>query len=186
MSRINPSKAWCFTLNNYTEIEHGALVQLFLKLTDKYFFICGKEVGASGTPHLQGYIEKRQGRFRPLPLFQVLRANRNAMHFERAKGNRAQNYKYCSKDNKFVSNIPPPIMTYNEAKVIWKETKGISNEKHDPATINEAALHIQFIEEYEAYSIERRELFKQTYNEMMKKRYPGRGIAPLLCTPGGV
>ncbi|GAC77796.1 replication protein, partial [uncultured marine virus] len=97
MPRINPAKAWCFTLNNYTENELGALVQLFSTLTDKYFYIVGEEIGEQGTPHLQGYIEKKTGRFRPLPLFEVKRNNVQCMHFEKAKGNRTQNYKYCSK-----------------------------------------------------------------------------------------
>jgi len=172
MPRVNPAKAWCFTLNNYTENEAGALVQRFSGFSEKYFFIVGKEVGATGTPHLQGYIEKKTGRFRPLPCFEVLRDGKNAMHFERAKGGRTANYKYCSKDGDFLTNINKPIMTYKEAKDIWKKTGGISNDEFDAATINEAALHIEYMDLYDCYTDEGQEKFMTAYNEMMKQRYP--------------
>ncbi len=172
MPRINPAKAWCFTLNNYTENEYGALVQLFSSVADKYFYIVGKEVGASGTPHLQGYIEKRAGRFRPLPMFEVKRNNTQCMHFERAKGNRSQNWKYCSKDGEYVTNMPRPVMTYRDAKKMWYLTEGISNDEYSPSDINEAAMHIMFVEDYDAMSDELQKSFMKDYNQMMAERYP--------------
>jgi hypothetical protein len=180
MPRINPAKAWCFTLNNYTENEHGALVQLFSSVADKYFYIVGEEVGESGTPHLQGYIEKKTGRFRPLPMFEVMRPGNNqegalvnAMHFEKAKGNRTQNYKYCSKDDKFVTNIPKPIMTYRIAKGIWAVTKGIRNDDYSGADIEEAAMHIIFAEDYDTMTNSAQRTFMSDYNQMIADRYPG-------------
>lgn len=172
MPRINPAKAWCFTLNNYTENELGALVQLFSSLDDKYYFIVGEEVGEQGTPHLQGYIEKKTGRFRPLPLFEVKRNNTQCMHFEKAKGNRTQNYKYCSKDKKFVTNISRPVMTYREAKGIWAVTKGLRTDDYSGADIEEAALHIQFCEEYDQMTDSAQRVFLEQYKAMMAARYP--------------
>ncbi len=179
MPRINPAKAWCFTLNNYTENELGALVQLFSTLTDKYYYIVGEEIGEQGTPHLQGYIEKKTGRFRPLPLFEVKRPNSNqegaltnCMHFEKAKGNRTQNYKYCSKDKKFVTNISRPVMTYREAKAIWAETKGIRNDQYSGADIEEAAMHICFAEDLPCMSEADGKKFLEQYDAMMAARYP--------------
>lgn len=46
------SRAWCFTLNNYTEDEVDALGELECK-----FMVYGRELGESKTPHLQGYVE---------------------------------------------------------------------------------------------------------------------------------
>ncbi len=172
MPRINPANAWCFTLNNYTENEYGALVQLFSSVADEYLWIVGKEVGASGTPHLQGYIKKRTGRFRPLPKFAVLRDGTQCMHFEKAKGNQSQNYKYCSKDGAFETNMTRPVMTYREAKAIWKATQGISNDVYSAADINEAAMHIIFAEDLATMSDEHSRKFLAEYDQMMADRYP--------------
>lgn len=45
------SKSWAFTLNNYTEGD----IQLFKDL-ECNFMVFGREVGESGTPHLQGAV----------------------------------------------------------------------------------------------------------------------------------
>jgi len=44
---------FCFTLNNYTEDQISALLT---KLKTQYI-VFAKEIGESGTPHLQGYVE---------------------------------------------------------------------------------------------------------------------------------
>lgn len=107
--QVSPSNAWCFTLNNYTESEFEFLSSTLSGESEKYFYIIGKEVGESGTPHLQGYIAlvDKKKKFRPLPKFAVNREGRNAVHWERSRGNREQNYKYCSKDGNFITNITP-------------------------------------------------------------------------------
>lgn len=46
------SKSYCFTLNNYTETD----VEYFATYQDCHHLYIGKEVGESGTPHLQGYV----------------------------------------------------------------------------------------------------------------------------------
>jgi len=45
------TRAWCFTLNNYTEEERDALRSLKCK-----YIVFGYERGEEGTPHLQGYV----------------------------------------------------------------------------------------------------------------------------------
>jgi len=45
-----------FTLNNYSEEEHETL----LKCDSFKYIIIGREIGDSGTPHLQGYAELKK------------------------------------------------------------------------------------------------------------------------------
>lgn len=53
MVRVAKSKAWCFTLNNYTPED---LDRLSAPLEDVEYLIYGRETGDSGTPHLQGTV----------------------------------------------------------------------------------------------------------------------------------
>ncbi len=88
----------CFTLNNYTD---GDLVAI--QASDLYKYgIVGKEVGESGTPHLQGYLQlKKQTR---------AKATQKALSalcagtpwLVPAKGDAKANRIYCSKDGDFV------------------------------------------------------------------------------------
>jgi Putative viral replication protein len=49
------AKNWAFTLNNYTEDDIGRILSAFNTGRIEYI-VYGKEVGASGTPHLQGTV----------------------------------------------------------------------------------------------------------------------------------
>ena len=95
------------------------MVQVFEKMDMKY--IIGKEVGESGTPHLQGFVESSK-KFRwsefGLP---------KTIHWEKTKGTRQQNIDYCSKDGETVTNIKIPRKlklidpTYEWEKKVLKE-----------------------------------------------------------------
>lgn len=88
-------KAVCITINNWTEEDYQGLLA-YAQQGERY--IIGKEKGADGTPHLQAYIGfKQQQRFGS-----IKRAIPRA-HLERANGNPACNYSYCSKEGDFVT-----------------------------------------------------------------------------------
>lgn len=117
-TRTPPSsmRRCCFTLNNYNNTSTSSMIGLLN--SKKYLFIIGKEVGESGTPHLQGYIE-----FGKPVNFRTIQRLIPGAHIEKAKGDRTSNIKYCSKDGDFESTFPVPLeerclMRYDN--VTWK------------------------------------------------------------------
>lgn len=98
--------AWCGTLNNYTNLEFEMLRRAFTA-EDGASWIIGKEVGAEGTPHLQFYLKTRK-RIRPIQRFADCAKGEDGkprIHWESAKGNDQDNYDYCSKEGKYVTNM---------------------------------------------------------------------------------
>lgn len=93
--QIAPCKRWCFTQNNYTSEDIEKISSIVLELCN--IAIIGEEVGESGTPHLQGYIEFKV-KSRALGVFSMFRN----IHWEKAKSTRLINFQYCSKDAKLV------------------------------------------------------------------------------------
>jgi hypothetical protein len=88
--RANRGMNWTFTVNNYTEGDESLIKHLIANQAN--WVIYGKEVGESGTPHLQGYVMfKKKQSLNPLKRI-LVRA-----HWETAIGNPGQNYAYCTK-----------------------------------------------------------------------------------------
>lgn len=85
----------CFTLNNYTEDELH-----HIECAPHKYLIIGKEVGESGTPHLQGYIElEKRMRLRAVKKLLGPRT-----HFEARKGTAQQAADYCKKDKNYTES----------------------------------------------------------------------------------
>jgi hypothetical protein len=91
----NGARKWCFTLNNYTDEDMLMLSTLFPD-TVKYL-IYGREVGANGTPHLQGFVWFSTQR----TFARAKEALGQRVHLEVCRGTPAQNRTYCSKDGDF-------------------------------------------------------------------------------------
>lgn len=85
------SRAWCLTINNYTEEEYNDIQ------AHGEYGILGREVGQEGTPHLQGYIY-----FKDAKRLSTLKKINQRAHWEQSKGGHKSNQKYCSKENNFV------------------------------------------------------------------------------------
>lgn len=100
------STRWVFTINNYTAEDETRLGELgsSLERNNVSYIVYGREVGAGGTPHLQGYV-----------VFTVrrrLRAVRDIIsdrgHFEVARGRSYDAAAYCKKDGRFDEYGNPP------------------------------------------------------------------------------
>jgi len=86
------AKRWCFTLNNWTQHEFEVLQRaVFANCT---YACIGKEVGASGTPHLQGFVLLSA----QASLSDVRSKFSGRAHFAVARGSSQRNKEYCSKE----------------------------------------------------------------------------------------
>lgn len=95
------SRAYCFTLNNY---ENKDIIHLSNQEKLKYtYIIFGKEIGTSGTPHLQGYI-----RFKSQKTFLSLKESMgDRYHLEPARTTK-EAILYCKKEGDYTEIGEPP------------------------------------------------------------------------------
>lgn len=93
MQLIPPMSAkygFCFTLNNYTPANVARLSDAIGRCGIRYM-VFGKEVGASGTPHLQGYLQTNQkNKSRIYDMFNI--------HVKPQERTATQAADYCKKD----------------------------------------------------------------------------------------
>ena len=87
---MSRSRYWCFTLNNYTAEDEARLLLDDARVS---YIVYGREVGESGTPHLQGFVQF-QARVR---LAQVKQFVGPTAHCEYCR-NVPASITYCKKD----------------------------------------------------------------------------------------
>lgn len=135
--RGSGAKNWGFVWNNYPE-NWLALLAPILDTSVMVGWVAGYEVGASGTPHLQGYIEF-QKKTRPIGYLGTPKeihwgdANGKA-----AKASRGVNVKYCLKDGKKAGGTfkrqreNPVIDIYGWQEEMWTKLQ----EEPDDRTVH--------------------------------------------------
>lgn len=99
------SKFWCFTINNPTDDDHQNVAN-FLEGPSSEYGIVGREVAASGTPHLQGYVVLSRSH-----RLSYLRNNISPRgNYRIARGTPQQNRDYCTKQHDFdeYGTLPEP------------------------------------------------------------------------------
>lgn len=117
------ARNYCFTFNNYPDCLESFNAKLAEYCT---YSIYGKEVGESGTPHLQGYFqlkkkERLTGVAKKFP----------GCHFAVAKGGYEANVDYCSKEGQvFTHGVPATVgqrAGLSEAVVFVTQKRKISD-----------------------------------------------------------
>nr|QTE03538.1 MAG: replication-associated protein [Phoenicopteridae CRESS-DNA-virus sp.] len=93
---VNQRVAWCFTINNPTITKEQFVDEISERCK---YLIVANEVGESGTPHFQGYLElKKKLRFAQVKtLFLPL-----VPHLEGRRGTSQEASDYCKKDGDFL------------------------------------------------------------------------------------
>lgn len=150
MVPIIQSRRWCFTVNNYVESD----CSLFKELTSTYC-VFGKEMGESGTPHLQGYV------MFPTPKTLVaVKKIHGTCHWEVAKGTTEENRVYCTKE-----------LNYLETGQIPKTRKQIGEDEQQRwRDIRLAAEEGRFEDIPEKVRFNQKHLIESHHNDAMKRR----------------
>lgn len=113
------SRAYCFTLNNYTDDQLAAVRSL-----DCQYMVFGyEECPTTGTPHLQGYVYFKNAR-NLSALVKVLPG-----HLTPADGSATDNFNYCTKGGEFEERGNRPAD---------QESKGVSEKRRWDDAFNSA------------------------------------------------
>ena len=105
MSEKNNAKAraWCFTFNNWTEPDYEELKK---NLNVCKYWIMGKEKAPkTGTPHIQGYFYCNNA----ITFNTARNMTLGKCNLQKARGDSAQNEKYCSKEHDWESYGTRPM-----------------------------------------------------------------------------
>lgn len=100
-SNESRSRSWVFTTNNYTDESYQEILK---SLGTSTYYVIGKEVGESGTPHLQGFVH-----FKNALRFSAIKKKLPGSHIAIRKGTVSQAADYCKKDGDYVEFGDAPI-----------------------------------------------------------------------------
>lgn len=116
MSEVSKSRDWVFTINNYNEDTIRSLKSHNGKFD---YIIFGREVGAMGTPHLQGFCQFNN----PVSFSKAKRDIGWNAHVESRKGSVSAAIEYCKKDGDFYSQGDPQRLSTSKdlQQSKWKQ-----------------------------------------------------------------
>lgn len=129
------STRWCFTHNNYANTDWVD------QITDDeaVYYIYGKEVGASGTPHLQGFII-----FKKMKRLSAVRKLCSEAHWEVAKGTSEQAADYCKKDGAYTTMGKLPMTKKEQGDAEQQRWKRI-REAAEEGNFHEIPEKVRFL-----------------------------------------
>jgi len=122
------AKHWCFTLNNYTHQDVEALAQKGTESLESgqiCYLVIGREIGESGTPHIQGFVSFTGRK----TLNAVREFTLHKAHCEQTKGTPQQAADYCKKDNDYqeFGQCPRGAGQRNDLTRIYELIRGGAN-----------------------------------------------------------
>lgn len=111
------ARHWCFTHNNPTDNTE----QFYVTEFDYDYLIIGHEVGASGTPHLQGYIA-----FKTKQRLTAIVKKVAGGHWIPADGSPKANQTYCSKGGVFAEYGELPKTGGEVSHDVWRDVHALA------------------------------------------------------------
>lgn len=171
----------CFTWNNYDEY---GLEQLELWLKQQHdngglqYAIMGREIGAMGTPHIQGFIHLKKEHYTPkscgVTFWRMHVPSGLHMHFETARGSDEQQYVYCTKEGPFweVGEMGGNTNQWNTVVELCR-AGDVETLQKDHAEIY-VKNHFQILKIIKGFQMETRlnmklEILRDWQNEVIKK-----------------
>lgn len=149
MARV---KKWCFTLNHYTQADFDVLFPMsngVVSLNPLLLYcIVGREIGLSGTPHLQGFLV-----FKDRCRMGSCKAFLPRAHWEAARTTAAA-IEYCKKEGDFIERgESPPPDTQGKRNDIHSFKESVATGTLDRRELREehslvCALYPRFVEAY--------------------------------------
>lgn len=94
------ARGWCFTINNPISEDFEILAHIKYNLPEIQYCFGLEGTTADKTTHIQGFVY-----FQHPQEFKKVKSVFDRGHIEKAKGNKKQNYNYCSKEGNFDSNM---------------------------------------------------------------------------------
>jgi len=119
---MDPTKNWCFTLNNPTSAD-AAGIQAAWDGGKIRYYVFGRETGAGGTPHLQGYLVLKK-----VARLSAMAKMLPRAHWEASRGTSAQAADYCKKDGDFIEEGTLPAAQGQSEKDRWDEARKAAKE----------------------------------------------------------
>ncbi len=133
------TRRWVLTLNNPTDEERESTLKVKVKNIKSGIF--ADEIGESGTPHIQGYIQLKNG-MTMTAVKKMLGSNR--WHLEIARGTHFEAYAYCLKDGNVIWTHGEEPTADDEDLSDWEKIRNL---------VKSGASNLEIIEQYPAQGI---------------------------------
>jgi len=160
------ARNWCFTLNNYTDEKLTELSAIDVKdpQGDVEYIIFGKEVGESGTPHLQGFVVFKKRKRMTECITTIGQAHWSTTRMVE------NSIKYCKKEGDFIELGSAPKNTKQGRRTDLEDFKNdVKEGMRDMATIMQ--VHTQVAASYKSFV---KDYLRVTKPEVVLETHPLR------------